>query len=172
MEIWDAYNENEELLGMDLVRGQAIPTGLYHLVVDVLVKHTDGDYLLMQRDFSKAGYPGYFEASAGGSALKGESATEAAIREVREETGLSIQEIKLVNRTIGNDKDWSENSIIWYSFESVTDNGKDTIILQEAETISFKWLGRDDFLRFVDSDKCIPSFRVRFSHYLELLRKE
>ena len=47
MELWDAYDENENIVG-ELVRGEPIPTGLYHLVSEVLVKHTDGSYLLMQ----------------------------------------------------------------------------------------------------------------------------
>ena len=50
MEIWDAYDENFNIIdGMTLVRGEeeTIPEGVYHLVVDILVKHKDGTYLLM-----------------------------------------------------------------------------------------------------------------------------
>ena len=75
MEIWDAYDENYNIIeGMTLVRGDEafIPEGVYHLVCDIIVKHTDGTYLLMQRDPRKH-YPLMWEASAGGSALKGES---------------------------------------------------------------------------------------------------
>ena len=54
MEIWDAYNKHfEKLEGMSLIRGEPIPEGIYHLVSDVIVRHTDGDYLLMQRDSRK-----------------------------------------------------------------------------------------------------------------------
>ena len=42
------------------------------MVCEILVRHTDGDYLLMQRDFRKSNFGGYYEATAGGSALKGE----------------------------------------------------------------------------------------------------
>ena len=34
--------------------------------------HTDGDYLLLQRDFAKSNHGAFYEATAGGSALKGE----------------------------------------------------------------------------------------------------
>ena len=51
MELWDAYDENfRRVEGVSLVRGEPIPAGAYHLVCDVLVRHTDGSYLLMQRD--------------------------------------------------------------------------------------------------------------------------
>ena len=87
MEIWDAYLADGTLAGCDLVRGEPIPKGLYHLVSEILVRHTDGDYLLMQRDTAKPNYGGWFEASAGGSALQGEDSLACALRELREETG-------------------------------------------------------------------------------------
>ena len=39
--------------GKTLIRGQAIPEGMSHLVCDIIVRHTDGTYLLMQRDERK-----------------------------------------------------------------------------------------------------------------------
>ena len=71
MEKWDAYNSSlEKIDGMILIRGEekSIPSGIYHLVCDILVQHTDSSILLMQRDFKKH-YGGMWEASAGGSAL-------------------------------------------------------------------------------------------------------
>ena len=50
--------------------------------------HNDGDYLVMQRDFSKPNFGGYYEATAGGSALKGEDKITCAKRELLEETGI------------------------------------------------------------------------------------
>ena len=73
MELWDAYDENfRRVEGVSLVRGEPIPAGAYHLVCDVLVRHTDGSYLLMRRDPRKH-YGGLWEATAGGSALQGEA---------------------------------------------------------------------------------------------------
>ena len=54
MEVWDAYNKQfERITGVSLIRGETIPDGIYHLVSDIIVKHIDGEYLLMQRDSSK-----------------------------------------------------------------------------------------------------------------------
>ena len=58
------------------------------MVCEILVRHTDGDYLLMQRDFRKSNFGGYYEATAGGSALKGEDKITCAKRELFEETGI------------------------------------------------------------------------------------
>ena len=47
-------------------------------------------YLLMQRDLRKH-HGGEWKVSAGGSALQGENGLEAAIRELKEETGIVIR---------------------------------------------------------------------------------
>lgn len=70
MELWDAYLADGTPAGRDLVRGEPIPEGLRHLVSEVLVRHADGDFLLMQRAFTKPSYPGLYEATAGGACLK------------------------------------------------------------------------------------------------------
>lgn len=73
MELWDAYDMNlNKIKDKTLIRGETVPDGMYHLVCEVIVKHTDGTYLLMQRDKNKH-YGEYWEATAGGSALQGET---------------------------------------------------------------------------------------------------
>lgn len=59
MEIWDAYLEDGALAGCDLIRGSQIPFGLFHLVCEVIVRHKDGSYLLMQRDYNKINFQDY-----------------------------------------------------------------------------------------------------------------
>ena len=54
MELWDAYERDfNKIPNVSLVRGEKIPEGVYHLVCDIIVRHTDGSYLLMQRDRRK-----------------------------------------------------------------------------------------------------------------------
>ena len=54
MELWDAYDEKlNKIEGMTLVRGEEVPDGVFHLVCEIIVRHTDGTYLLMQRDPQK-----------------------------------------------------------------------------------------------------------------------
>ncbi len=142
MELWDGYNADRTLAGVDIAReGERqgkFPRGLYHLVVDVIVRHVDGTYLAMQRDFNKVGYPGRWEIGAGGSVLKGETAYEGALRELQEETGVVAEKLTLLN-TISV---VCENGVgvHYFVYLCVTDMDKDAVILQEGETIDFEWI--------------------------------
>ena len=141
MEIWDAYDRNlEKIEGMTLIRGEKIPEGVYHLVCDVIVRHTDGEYLLMQRD-SRKHYGGMWEATAGGSALQGESPLDCAIRELREETGIRAEYLEEVGRVRA-----AGRNAIYCEFLCITDCKKDSIILQEGETAAYQWVTQDELL--------------------------
>ncbi len=55
MELWDAYDSNFNIIeGVTLVRGEPIPEGMFHLSCSVLVRHTDGTYLIIKRKQGKA----------------------------------------------------------------------------------------------------------------------
>lgn len=141
MELWDAYDRNlEKIEGMTLIRGEKIPEGVYHLVCDVIVRHTDGEYLLMQRD-SRKHYGGMWEATAGGSALQGESPLDCAIRELREETGIRAEYLEEVGRVRA-----AGRNAIYCEFLCITDCKKDSIILQEGETSAYQWVTQDELL--------------------------
>ena len=89
MEIWDLYNERRELTGRDQIRGEEIPEGCYHLVVHVWIRNSRGEYLISQRSADRPTFPLKWEC-VGGSVLKGESSLEGALRETKEEVGLSL----------------------------------------------------------------------------------
>ena len=52
-EVWNAYDLNRNQLPHLLVRGEKIPEGQFHLCVNVLVRHQDGDILFMRRSANK-----------------------------------------------------------------------------------------------------------------------
>ena len=162
MEIWDAYDRQGVKTGKDLIRGDEIGEGLYHLVCEVVVRHRDGDYLLPQRDFGKEAYPGYEEIGAGGSALKGETPLQGAVRELREESGIEAGELEEIYRSVSH-----AGHGIHYGYLCVTDAAKDSVTLQEGETIGYRWIGKEELIRFFDSDRCIPAQRERLKGYMD-----
>lgn len=140
-EIWDAYDRFfNKLENIRLVRGEAVPDGIYHLVCEIIVKHTDGTYLLMQRDFEKH-CGGMWELTAGGSALAGESPTECAIRELREETGIVSSDLQEIRRVVHDG-----HHSLYIEYLCVTDCDKNDVILQMGETVDYKWIDRNTVL--------------------------
>lgn len=143
MELWDAYDADFNIIeGVTLVRGEeaSFPDDVFHLVCDILVRHTDGTYLLMQRDPRKS-YGGMCEASACGSALQGETPVNAARRELAEETGIVATDLIEVGRI----SDTSHHSV-YAEFLCITDWNKDNIRLQDGETVAYRWVRESELL--------------------------
>ena len=158
-EIWDAYDkEFNKIENVTLIRGEDIPKDMHHLVSEIIVKHKDGTYLLMQRDFEKS-LGGKWEVTAGGAALKGETSLDCAIRELREETGIISDELKEIGRIVHDGY-----QTIFVEYLCITDWHKDDITLQNGETIDYKWVDKDTLLEI--DDEMIASPRT-----LELIRK-
>jgi len=158
-EIWDAYNQNfEKIKDVKLLRGEPIPDGMFHLVGEVVVRHIDGTYLLMQRDIRKH-LGGMWELTAGGSALRGETPLDCAIRELKEETGIDATSLTEVGRIIHN----SHHSL-YVEFLCCTDCDKESITLQDGETIAYKWIDRFSLMNMDKNE-------IASSRTFELLRQ-
>ncbi len=160
MEIWDGYNKDLTLANIDLVRGEEISSGVYHLVSEVLVRHVDGDFLIMRRALDKPIHPGKFEATAGGSAMKGETALECVKRELLEETGVNCDEFTEVGTHVCD-----INNTIYCCFVCETDIDKNKIKLQDGETIDSMWVSKEGFKEFLKTSMGIESKQARFSEY-------
>lgn len=163
MELWDVYDRDGRKLPGALVRGEVIPEGQYHLVCCVVVRHTDGDFLLMRRSPEKEIYPDIWEIGAGGSVLQGETAAESACRELEEETGIHQGVWTYTGRYV-------ETDTIYEGYLCVTDQPKDSVRLQPGETSDYRWLDQAAFIRFFDSDDCIDRFKIRLKDFVDSLR--
>ena len=138
MEIWDAYDRNfKKIEGLSLIRGEPVPDGQFHLVSEVIVRHQDGSYLLMQRAAEKH-FGGMWEATAGGSALQGETAAECAARELEEETGIIPDQLQEIGRVVHE-----RHRTIYVEYLCVTACEKSSVRLQRGETSAFQWVSRD-----------------------------
>ncbi len=138
VEIWDAYDKQfYKIANVKLIRGETIPDRMYHLVSEIIVRHLDGTYLLMQRDFKK-NLGGMWELTAGGSALAGETSLDCAIRELKEETGIEASDLLEIRRIVHE-----EHRSLYVEYLCTTECDKNSIILQEGETIAYKWVDRN-----------------------------
>ena len=140
-ELWDAYDQHfQKIDSLILTRGRPIPEGVYHLVCDIIVKHDDGTYLLMQRDPRKH-RGGLWELSAGGAALAGETPQACAHRELMEETGIVSCGLQELERIVD-----AKRRCIFVLFLSLTSWEKTAVTLQEGETTAYQWADRSTIL--------------------------
>ena len=85
-ELFDLYDEKMRPLGEMCERGDSVPRGKYHLVVNVLSVNFDSKVLITKRAADKT-FGGMWEIT-GGAVISGETPLQAAVRELFEETGL------------------------------------------------------------------------------------
>ncbi|MBR5232056.1 MAG: NUDIX domain-containing protein [Clostridia bacterium] len=148
-EVWDVLDENRQPTGKNHRRGDSLPTGNYHLVVDIWIRNNEGKFLITKRSPNK-GYPNLWEAT-GGSALAGDDSLTAALREVQEETGIVLP---------------PENGRLIYQYTR-TDSHKDVwlfdydfdlekVVLQEGETCDKRSASREEIEELMTQGKFVP----------------
>ena len=134
MELWDERNENGDVTGRLLRRGEPVPKGRFHLVVSIWVCDPFGRLLVTLRAPEKESCPSTWENTAG-SALAGETSAEAAVRELSEETGILTDEsaLHLARRLRGH---CAFIDMYFLRLSAVPDD----VILQPGETSAYRWV--------------------------------
>ena len=95
-EIWELVDERKRKTGIlhERSRSEQIPRGLFHIVVEIWTKTSDGKILLTQRSPEKP--MGLLWECTMGSILVGEDSRDGAVRELAEETGISAKKEDLI----------------------------------------------------------------------------
>ena len=148
-ELWDVYDENRNLTGDTHRRGDDLSPGEYHLVVHVWIRNRRGQFLMTQRSPNK-GFPLLWETT-GGSALAGDDSLTAALREVKEETGLTLaaETGRIVHQYSGFDY----HVDVWL-FEA--EFNLEEITLQEGETCGKRLSTPEEILSGLKDGTIIP----------------
>ncbi len=90
-EIFDVVNERDEVVDRQ-PRRVVHARGLLHRAVHVLVFNKRGEIFLQKRSLLKDRQPGVWDSSASGHVDSGEDYDTCAVREVREELGVTLAE--------------------------------------------------------------------------------
>lgn len=95
-EIWDLRDELGEPTGRYASRDQyrSLRSGDYMLAVHIYLYTSDGKFLIQKRSLEKDVLPGIWDIT-GGAAKAGEDGRQAAIRETKEEIGISLNPDRL-----------------------------------------------------------------------------
>ena len=120
MEIWDLYDENRDKTGETAVRGEQLPEGRYHLVVDELFLNSKGETLLQRRAKEKDIMPDIWSVM-GGSATAGEDSATACVRETEEEMGFTpdMKNARVLMKEIHGPEEGSFLRDVWLIHQDV-----------------------------------------------------
>lgn len=137
-ESWDLYDACRRPLGRQIFRGQPIPSGAHILVCEVWTVNPRGQVLITLRAPEKEAYPNKWE-STGGAAVAGEGSLDAAIRELREETGIQAKQHQL--HLLHSDV--NDTSIL-DSYMCLQDMDISQMTMQAGETVAARWVWPDE----------------------------
>lgn len=179
MEKWDLYTKYREKTGKEHIRGEEIPEGLYHLVVHVWMRNSKGEYLLSRRAADRPTYPFFWE-TVGGSVLQGETSIEGAVREVKEEVGITLSpesgQLAFTKiRDIVNGEKFRDILDVWVFYY---DGEADLTAATTKEVAECKWLRSDQIYDLFQEQKLVPTLDYFFSafsgpipHYRDIIGK-
>lgn len=148
-ELWDVYDSERRLTGRTHRRGDPLPDGDYHLSVHVWIQNSCGEFLNTKRSPNK-GYPNMWE-NTGGSAVTGDDSLTAALREVREETGLMLDPEK--GKCILQMKGKNYFADVWYFCQ---DFDLSDVVLQQGETCDVRWATREQMEEDMRTGHFVP----------------
>lgn len=155
MEKWDLYTKDRLKTGQTHIRGEKLPEGLFHLVVHVWLKNSEGQYLISRRSADRPAFPLMWETT-GGSVLMGEDSLAGAVREVREELGIGLppEEGRLMFSRV---RDWADG----VRFGDILDvwefpyEGGARLDLAEGEACDTRWAGLDEIAKMLQSGEMV-----------------
>ena len=140
-----------------------MPQGTYHLVVHVCIFNQKGEMLIQQRQAFKEGWPNLWDVTMGGSALKGETSQQAAMREVKEELGLDI-DLTNCRPSLTNHFEQGFDDI--YLIHQEVDLSK--LQLQYEEVQDVKWASQQEILELMREGQFIPYYESLINLFFEM----
>lgn len=166
MEKRDLYDENRELTGETVYKGEPIPEGKYIIVVLVYIQNSEGKFLIQKRSKLKDGK----YATTGGHVKSGETSVEGILSEVREELGLELNPDDLV-LYYGNHS--AEQQVFWDDYYIKLDiDDISRLKLQEEEVESVKWATAEEMKQMMKDGEFLRNHYEEFEILLDWLDKK
>ena len=160
----DLYDENRNLIGETIFKGEEIPEGKYIVVVLVFIQNSEGKFLIQKRSERKNGK----YATTGGHPKSGENSIQGIITEVKEEIGLDIKPEDL---QLYYGRKSEIERVFWDDYYVKMDVPDiDKLKLQEEEVASVHWFSIEEIKDLMKQDKFFKNHYEEFEILLDWLK--
>lgn len=151
MEYMDIYTSEKKQTKKIRARDCAMDYGDYRFVVSVLIFNSSGELLIQKRQSSKKSWANWWDYTASGAVIAGESFYQAAERELLEETGIRVSLKDTPSRlTVSFEEGWNE---LYFVTKDVALN---ELVLQDDEVSEMKWITEAEYLTMLSESEFIP----------------
>ncbi len=168
MELTDIYNKNWEKTGRIIDRHDSSVTLTeeeYILVIGCWVFNSKKQILLTKRSPEKKFAPNLWE-NTGGHAETGETAAEAIVRELVEETGIEAKPEEMIE--IGRAVKSGALAVEYVVFKDVP---AEDIKLQPGETCEARWVSEEQFDHMIETGEVAPSVAKGLAPYRDAFNR-
>lgn len=160
-ELIDICDENNRPIGVKKMKSEAHKNGLWHKTAHIWIYNSNGEILLQLRAKNKDLYPNVWDISAAGHVSAGETPIVSALRETKEEIGLSAKPQDLEFFKIRKSKSiYKEikNNEFCYVYLLKFDGDINSLVLQEEEVTEIQFLSTKKILEElkIEPNKYVP----------------
>ena len=157
-EYWDVYDENRELTGKTIKRGDPFGENEFYVCCEVWIVNSKNQMLVTQRHpDKKAG--GQWEFTGGG-VLAGETTLLAASREVKEELGICLDETEFELLEVYRHRNYFMD--IYLVRKDLND---EEIVLDKNEVVDWTWLSQKEIEEYIETGKMVRSVGIRYNMF-------
>ena len=145
MEYRDLYDENKQLTGEKILKGDDVPKGRYYITVAVFIENSKNEFLLqINKKFD-------MWTTTGGHPKSGESSLDGVVIEVKEELGVDVDASKFeLFKTIKTEDDFVD---LYYLKEDID---LSSVEMQEEEVANVGWFSREAIEELIKDNKFLP----------------
>lgn len=156
MELWDILDENGNKTGRTVERGKSMKQDEYHLVVNVWIKNSNGEFLITKRSPNKKILPNMWETTCGAAVIS-EDSLKAALREVKEEISIDLLPTngKHIFRLKKQYNNFPHFVDVWLFKEDINIT---EIIYQPEEVCGAKWATPSHILSLIETGEFTDTF--------------
>ena len=168
MEYIDIFDENNNPIGEKKEKQQAHEDGNFHRTVHVWIINDKNELLLQKRSATKKTHPNCWDISGAGHIKVGETIIDGAIRELKEELGVEIEEKNLQYITTIKSTKNPKNMEFQYVYLLRCNKKIEEYIFEDGEVSDVKYIFYKDLEKMVEEK--VEGLLIHVEEYKSLFK--